>query len=543
MFAAQIDQLKKIVRGEILTDEDLLDYYSTDGSIFEIKPHAIFYPRDTEDLQILVKFLHQEAHEGRVLPISARGFGTDQGGGPLGKGIIIDFTKYMNQILEIGNGYVRVQPGVKYGLLQKHLKATGQYLPPYPASIELCSIGGAVANNSAGEKTVKYGATRKYVESLKVMLTNGELIETKPLDGYEIGSKKKEQSFEGKIYRQLDELLIKNWELIKGAKPHVSKNAAGYALWDIERHGKFDLGQLIVGSQGTLGLVTEIILRVVPAPKKTALLVGYFSDIHNAGEAVSKILHLQPSALEIVDKNLLEMVNSRNPEQLKGLLPEQMPAIVLLIEFDDVENSLRAKKVKTAKIVLKNYAFEFVEKEDPAEQEKLWKLRRSAAAIMWTIPGAKKALPIIEDGCVHSSLLPEFFKRAYELFEKYDLQIAVWGHAGDANLHMQPFMDLSDPKDRAKIFDLIKDFYAMVLDLHGTTCAEHNDGLTRSPLLKSLFGAEVYQIFREVKEIFDPYKFLNPMKKVDVTFDDVRPLVRHEYSMKQLVKDKEEVNR
>lgn len=543
MFSAQITQLKSLVRGEIETDEELLDFYSTDGSIFQIKPHAIFYPKDTQDVQMALRFLYQEAKEGRAIPVSGRGFGTDQGGGPLCKGIIIDFTRHMNQVLEVGEGYIRVQPGTKYTEIQKILKSGGQFLPPYPASIELCSIGGAVANNSAGEKTIKYGSTRKYVENLLVILPNGDLIETKPLDGYEVGAKKRQEDFEGKIYEKLDELLVKNWKLIKSARPHVSKNSAGFALWEIERNGKFDLGQLIVGSQGTLGLVTEIILRVVPFPARTALLVGYFKDLSLAGEAVTKLLHLKPSALEVVDRNLLEMVNERNPDQLKGLLPEEMPQIVLLAEFDEQDETLRNKKAKAAKVILKRYAFESIRKDEPEEQAKLWKLRRSAAAVMWTVKGPKKALPIIEDGTVHVSLLPEFFERAYELFKKYDLQIAVWGHAGDADLHMQPFMDLSDSQDRQKIFDLMNDFYNMILELDGTTCGEHNDGLTRSPYLESLFGSEVYHLFKKVKNIFDPYNFLNPMKKVDVTLEDVRGLLRNEYSMKHLVTNKEKINR
>lgn len=410
MSAQQIESLGKLVRGEVVTDEKYLDFYSTDGSIFEIKPKAVFYPKDTEDIQNAVKFLHSEAIEGRVLPLIPRGFGTDQGGGPLGKGLIVDFTRYMNQVLEIGDGFVRVQPGARYAEIQRLLKAKGYYLPPYPASIELCSIGGAVANNSAGEKTVKYGATRKYVENLKVILSNGDIIETSPLDGYEVGAKKRQGNFESEIYTRLDDLLVSNWNLIKEARPHVSKNAAGYSLWDIERYGKFDLAQLIVGSQGALGIVTEIILRTVPAPKKTALVVGYFRDVHNSGEAVTKILHLNPSALEVVDKNLLQMVKERKPEQLEGLLPKEMPSIVLLIEFDDPESSIRERKTRATKTILKDYAFAFVEKDNPEEQANLWKLRRSAAAIMWTIPGKKKALPIIEDGCVHASLLPEFSK-------------------------------------------------------------------------------------------------------------------------------------
>jgi len=541
--SAYIEKLQKLVQGEIETSRDLLDFYSTDGSIFKVTPQAVFYPKDTLDIQNLVRYINDLARSGHKIPITMRGKGTDQAGGPLGEGIVVDTTRYMNHILEVGIDFVRVEPGVRYGEVQAGLKKLGRYLPPYPASLEICTVGGAVANNSAGEKTVKYGATRRYVESLKVVLANGELIETRALDGYEVGSKKRLESFEGDVYRELDEVLVRNWDLIKETRPHVSKNAAGYALDAVERYGKFDLGQIFTGSQGTLGIITEITLKTLPVPSKVGLVVGYFSDVREAGVAVTKLLHLRPSALEIVDKNLIVLVNEQDPLLLAGLIPAELPQAVLLVEFDDPEPGLIKKKIASAKVILEKHTYHWVEKEDPDDQARLWKLRRSAAAVMWTIPGEAKALPIIEDGTVNVALLPEFFERAYALFEKYDLKIAVWGHAGDADLHMQPFMNLASEKDRRKIFDLTDDFYKMVISLGGTTSGEHNDGLMRSPWLKELYGEEMYRLFERVKKIFDPAGILNPGKKIGVTVEQLKKLLRDEYSMKHLVKAKEQVNR
>lgn len=542
-MTAYLEKLSKLVKGEIDTRRVVLDYYSTDGSIFEIKPQAVFYPKDTLDIQNLVRFINDLARAGHKIPITMRGKGTDQAGGPLGEGIIVDTTRYMNHILEVGSDFVRVEPGVRYGELQAGLKRMGRYLPPYPASIELCTIGGAVSNNSAGEKTVKYGSTRKYVESLKVVLANGDLIETAPLSGHEVGAKKRQENFEGDVYRSLDELLVENWDLIKASRPHVTKNSAGYALDNVDRYNKFDLGQIFTGSQGTLGIITEITLKTVPVPKKVELLVGYFRTLDEAGEAVLKILHLRPSALEVVDKNLIMLVNEQDTNLLAGLVPAELPAIVLLTEFDDPEPNLIKKKIASTKRILEKHAYHWVEKENPDDQSKFWKLRRSAAAVMWTVPGDAKALPIIEDGTVPVALLPEFFEKAYELFKKYDLEIAVWGHAGDADLHMQPFMNLASERDRRKIFELTDDFYKMVIELGGTTCGEHNDGLMRSPWLKDLYGEDMYRLFERVKKIFDPTGILNPGKKIGVTLDQIKKLLRDEYSMKHLVADKEQVNR
>ena len=542
-MSAYIEKLRSLVKGEIETSADILDFFSTDGSIFKIKPQAVFYPKDTVDIQNLVRYIADLARDGHKIPITMRGKGTDQAGGPLGAGIIVDTTRYMNHILEVGEDFVRMEPGVRYGEVQAGLRSLGKYLPPYPASVGICTIGGAVANNASGEKTIKYGATRRYVESLKVVLANGDLIETAPLSGHEVGAKKRQEDFEGDLYRNLDELLVGSWDLIKESQPHVSKNAAGYALASIDRYNKFDLGQLFTGSQGTLGIITEITLKTAPTPKKVSLIVGYFKDIHEVGEAVIKLLHLKPSALEVVDKNLITMVNEQDPDQLAGLIPAQLPAIVLLTEFDDPEPGLIKKKVKAAKRILEKHTYHWVEKEDPVDQGRFWKLRRSAAAVMWTILGNEKALPIVEDGVVPVALLPEFFERAYEIFKKYDLKIAVWGHAGDANLHMQPFMDLGREADRRKIFDLADDFYKMVIEMGGSTSAEHNDGLLRSPYLKDLYGEEMYRLFERVKKIFDPNNILNPGKKIGVRIEDLRELLRDEYSMKQLVQKREQVNR
>jgi FAD/FMN-containing dehydrogenase len=314
-------------------------------------------------------------------------------------------------------------------------------------------------------------------------------------------------------------------------------------VWDIESPGCFDLTKLLVGSQGTLGVITEITLKTIPFPTSFVLIAGYFSSIENAALATGELLALSPSALEIVDKNLLKLVEEREPGHLKGLVPDTLPEIVLVIEFDDADDKKRLAKGCAAQTILEKYAFHYKEEKDPSEQDRLWDLRRSSAAVIWTVPGDMKALPIVEDGVVPPALLPEFFRRAYELFDKYELRIAIWGHAGDANLHMQPFMNLSDPKDREKIWPFVEEFHALIMSMGGCISAEHNDGLLRSPYIKAQYGEELYEIFRSVKHIFDPYSILNPGKKIDVSLESIKPLLRDSYNLNHLVKNAEEINR
>ncbi len=533
-------QLEATLSGDISVSEDDLRYYSTDGGVFELTPSAIVYPKDVTDLVSLVSqvdAMHQRGND--RISLTARGNGTDQGGGPINTGIIVDFMRYMNQILEIGEDYAVVQPGCIFGRLQRELKKKGRFIPSYPASIDVSTIGGAVANNAAGEKTVKYGATRRYVDAIQVVLADGNVTWLHALNASDLAEKKQLPGLEGALYRELESLIDKHHDVIHSNHPHVTKESAGYALWKVAQGGHFNLAEVVVGSQGTLCFVTAIRMKTIPAPdpKNVKLLVSYYSSIAEAGLAAQDLHRLEPSALEIVDKNLIELVNREKPELLRGLIPgDKVPAIVLLAEFDDADDTIRTEKISKAQTIVDRYAYSSVLKHDPEDEAEAWKLRRSAAAVMWTIPGKKKALPIIEDGTVPPHKLTEFIQRAYEIFDKYQLEIAIWGHAGDADLHMQPFMDLSKVSDRKKLFAMTDEFYQMVHELGGTAAGEHNDSLMRAVYMPLMFGPEMEKLFNEVKHIFDPENMFNPHKKVGVDFNYVKQHLRHEYSIQSLAK-------
>lgn len=530
-----VDRLRSSITGEVSTDKTTREFFSTDGSVFKLLPSMVVYPQHEGDAVEVINLVAQQAANGEVLPITARGKGTDQGGGSLGEGLMLVFPAHMNHLIEMNKQTITVQPGMIYKDLQHILHSHGRFMPPYPASIDFATIGGAVANNAAGEKTVKYGSTRDYVESLRVILSNGDIIETRRFSAAELKKKQQQTDFEGHIYRNVDYLIEENWDMLANKFPQVSKNSAGYDLWHVKGpDGSFDLSQLFIGSQGTLGVITEITLRHVDYNPKTHLIVGYFENMEKAGHAVEMIMPLKPSALEVVDRHLLEFLQKHDPAQLKGLLPEQMPGIVLLVEFDDAKNRQQVAKTKKTARVFESFAYDMRVTADHTEQTKLWKIRRGAAAIIWKVNGTKKAMPIIEDGVVPLEMMPKFLEEVYKLFDKYKLDIAVWGHAGNANFHLQPFMDLSSTTDRKKIFELMNDFYRLVIDMGGSTCGEHNDGRLRGPYLKRMYGEELYSIFVDVKKVFDPLAILNPGVKLGVQLKDLPPLLRKEYSMKHL---------
>ena len=529
--------LREHIVGEVTEAKNVREFFSTDGGIFKVEPQLVVYPRTTDDVRKVARLSWQLAEKGKVMPITARGAGSDQAGAALGDGLMLVFPAHMNKLLELDvkKKQARIQPGIIYRNFQDTVKTHGLFLPPYPSSIDYATLGGAIANNAAGERTIKYGVTKDFVEGVEVVLANGELIETRRLSKRELSHKKGLSTFEGEIYRQIDGLITDNWNLIQLMKKNVSKNSAGYNLLDVKQsNGSFDLTPLIVGSQGTLGIVTEARIRLEHNNMKRTLMVAGFKDIDAADSVIADILKQQPAALEIVDENLLNFVEAHHPNQLKGLLDPPFPKIVLLIEFDDLGKGVQSRKMKKVTKIVKKVTDDFQITDDYDEREELWKIRHSAAALIAHAEGKKKALPIIEDGVVPADKFPKFVDSIYEMFEKYGLQSAVWGHAGNANLHMQPFLDLSQLGDRQKIFKIMDEYYSMVMKLGGSTAGEHNDGRLRAPYLPALYGPEIYKIFEAVKKTFDPKNILNPGVKIGVTKEDQVDQLRHEYNMDRL---------
>lgn len=529
--------LQEHLLGEVITSADARRYFSTDGGVFQLAPQVVVYPRNTSDVRKVARFTWQLAERGKLLPITARGKGSDQGGAAVGSGVVMIFPAHMNKLLELdtGKGIARVQPGIIYQTLQNTLHTHGRFLPPYPSSIDFATLGGAVANNASGEKTVKYGSTKNYVRELDVVLANGELIHTLRLTKRELSKKKGLTTFEGEIYRQLDGMITDNWDLVQTFKLDVSKNSAGYNLADVKRKdGSFDLTPLMVGSQGTLGVITQIALDTEAYNPNTSLISAHFPDMNTVNDAINLILPLKPSALEIVDKHLLDFVHKHNPKQLKGLIEPPFPAFILLIEFDDVNERKQKRAVKRTRKVLEGLAKEFSLARDEHEREMLWKIRHSAAAVIWHVEGRKKALPIIEDGIVPQAKLKDYLTGIYKIFAEHHLESAIWGHAGDSNMHLQPFLDLSAVGDRQRVFKIMDDYYDLVISLGGSTAGEHNDGRLRAPYLPKLYGPERYALLKKTKQIFDPYGTMNPGVKIDVKREDVAPLLRKEYTMEHL---------
>lgn len=527
--------LQQHISGEVLTTTDVRRYFSTDSSIFSVVPSAVIYPRNENDVRKATRFTWQLAERGRIIPMTARGSGTNQTGAAIGTGLIVVFPAHMNRIVEFDGktGVVSVEPGINYGKLQQTLQTHGRFLPPFPATLEYSTVGGAVADNTGGENSFKYGDTRAFVRSLRVVLANGEVIETGRVSKKELNKKLGLSTFEGEIYRSMDALLEEHQSLLDKLDLNVTKNTAGYDLLNIRhKDGSFDLTPLFVGSQGTLGIITEITLDTEVHNPETSLILATFDNVKDAEKTIHELRKMSemPSAIEMVDGGLLELVDTINPHHLKGVLEKPFPKIALLISFD---NSVRTRKklIKQARKILQKYAVRSVLETELEKQEQLWKVRHASSAVAAHAEGGMRAIPIIEDGVVPVERFEEYVKQINELFARHHLRAAIWGHAGDANLHAQPYLDLGQVGDRQKAFRLMDEYYNMVISLGGSTSGEHNDGRLRAPYLPLVYGAEVYGLFQKVKQIFDPYGTLNPGVKVNVELNDIKPLVRDEYTL------------
>ncbi|MBI4034162.1 MAG: FAD-binding oxidoreductase [Candidatus Brennerbacteria bacterium] len=525
------DEIKGLIKGEVLSDNETLDKYSRDASLFEVKPEAVVFPKDVEDLKRLVEYVGKHKRKNKTLSLTSRSGGSDMTGGPLGDSIIVDFTKHFNRLV-VGMGYARVEPGVFYRDFEKETLKWDWILPTYPASRELCALGGMLANNAGGEKTLRYGKTARYVEEMKVVLADGNEYLIKPLTKKELAEKIKGQKFENEIYREIFQLVERNYEMIQKAKPNVSKNSAGYNLWDVWDKKTFDLTKLFVGSQGTLGIITEAKLRLVPVKKYSGLLVIFMKDLRVLPEIVRKTLELKPTSFESFDDHTFKLALKFFTGFLKVMganifslalqfLPEffrvlwnGMPKMILLAEFEEDSQKEVGRKIKELRRALKSFRLSTKAAPTAELSKKYWVMRRESFNLLRHKVKGLKAAPFIDDIIVRPEHLSEFLPRLYGILDRHGLLYTIAGHVGDGNFHIIPLMRLADEAERRKIPEVAREVYELVLEFNGSITAEHNDGLIRSPFLGEMYGKKVYDLFRRTKKIFDPLNIFNPGKKV-----------------------------
>lgn len=533
-------QLAKIFKGDVDTTPETLEFYSHDASLFELKPQVVTFPQDATDIKALVKFVIENKKDHSELSITPRTRGTCMSGGAIGESIVLDVSKYMTKLHEVTPTGAHVQPGMTYKNFEVETLKQGSIMPSYPASRDLAGLGGMVSNNAGGEKSLEYGKTDNFVTELKVVLSDGNEYTVKPLTRDELNVKMSQDDFEGHLYRQTFELLDKHYDEIKAAAPKVTKDSTGYHLWNIwnKETGVFDLTKLFVGAQGTLGIITDIKLRLVPKPAHSGTLVCYMRSIDNLGEVIPAVLAHKPATFESFDDNTLwlsfkfffsfltrlglwswiKLALQLIPDGI--MLVKGIPQLILLIEFTGATPEEVKQKVHKAKLDLKRFGFTYMEEDETeAKSKKFWLMRRESFNLLRSKVKDKHTAPFIDDLVVAPEHLTEFLPELRVIIKKYKLLATVAGHMGDGNFHVIPLMKIEDPRERAKLEPAMKEVNNLVIKYGGSVSGEHNDGLIRGPWLEQMYSPSVLGYMKEVKHLYDPQNIFNPHKKTDATWE------------------------
>lgn len=540
-----LDKLKQTIKGDILTDDQTLTTYSHDASLFEVKPKIVVFPKDESDVKALIKFVSENKKNNPSLSLTARSAGTDMSGGSINDSIIVGFEKYFNNTPTINNNIATTQPGVFYRDFEKETLKHDLIFPSYPASREICAMGGIVNNNSGGEKSLQYGKTEKYVKRIRAVLSDGSICELRKITKEELEEKMQLRTFEGEIYKKIYKLINDNYEEVMKAKPDVSKNSAGYFLWNVydKKNETFDLTKLFVGAQGTFGFLLEADIELVSVHKHRQMMIIFLHDLTHLDQIIKESLSLSPESFEAYDDSTLKLALRFFPEFAKHLgtkgiiqtafsfLPEflmilfgGLPKLVLQVDFTGDDLEALTQKIKILKEKLKplhpkiRIAVENQEK-------KYWLIRRESFNLLRQKIRNKHTIPFIDDFVVKPEYLSEVLPKVTEIINRYKGFIfTIAGHVGDGNFHIIPLVDIADPKVQQSIPVIAKEVYDLIHEYHGSITGEHNDGLIRTPYLKQMYGEKIIGLFEQTKQIFDPENIFNPRKKV---FGDLNYAMSH----------------
>lgn len=488
------DDISRIINGDVLFDDWSRDIYSVDASNFVLKPELIVCPYDRYDVENLCKYCFD-----KNISLTPRGAGTGLLGQSLSNNIVVDFTKYMNKILEIESDYVLVEPGVVKGVLDKELKKRGKFLPPDPASGNYCTIGGMIANNSSGAHSLGYGSTIDFLQEVGIVYSNGTF------------SKINEESYSfDPLMITLFKLLSPYLDIIQNQFPKVTKNSCGYRLDALFSNKKFSPQKIFASSEGTLGLVTHSKLKIVDIPQCRHLFLMSFKDMFSAILQVPLILQFSPTAVELLDHTVISNINENTIND-----PLENFGCLLFVEFAGDKAESIDKKVRIFKEKLCDKCNILESVSDDKSITQIWASRKGALNnVMKISDGSRKPIGLIEDTVVANESLYDYVRFMIQSFADNDLKYVIYGHAGDGNLHVRPIIDTNSASQIRLMDSLANQIFAKVIKLGGTITGEHGDGLARVKYIPFMYGEKLYSVFGHVKNLFDPKSILNPGKKL-----------------------------
>ena len=507
-------ELKKRVSGEVRFDPFSRVLYSTDASIYQMEPVGVVIPRSVEDVLAVV-----EVGRDSGVPVLPRAGGTSLAGQTVNHAIVIDFSKYLNQVLEVNpeEHWARVQPGIVLDQLNRELVGHNLQYAPDPTTANRACVGGGIGNNSCGAHSVIYGKTLDHVKELQVVLADATQAHFRPLTNQELEAKLSGTGLESDIYRGLRRLARDNAAEIEARYPKIMRRVSGYNLDEFLTDDPFNLSRMVVGSEGTLCVMTEAKVNLVARPTMTGLSVLHFVDIVRAAEATREVLKHDPSSVEVMDKILLDRARESLGHSQSLSFIEGDPGALLAVEFygeseAELESKMNALKDDMAH---RRLSYACVNLIDRGSQATVWNVRKAGLGLLMGIHGDAKPLPFVEDTAVDPENLGEFVRRFDEIVRSHNTQAAYYGHASVGCLHIRPLVSLKDPLGIATMVSIGDEISDLVREFGGSMSGEHGDGIVRGVWTEKMFGSQIYELFREVKRTFDPQGIMNPGKIID----------------------------
>ena len=500
--------------GDVLVDDYSLGMYATDASHYQIIPLAVVLPRDEAEVSKAVEIARN--HKIKILP---RGGGTSLAGQAVGDGLVIDFSKYMTQILEFNeqDRWVRVQPGVIRDQLNEEMAKFNLHFAPDPATSSRANIGGMVGNNSSGTKSILYGKTVDHILEAKVLLADGTVLFLQALTPEEYEFKAHQLNREGEIYDKFQHTILNNKTEIEQRFPKVMRRVGGYNLDEFVFTDHWNLAKLITGSEGTLGVILEVKLNLEPLPKFKSVVVVHFSELMEAIRAVQPMLPYRPSAIEILDKTVLDLSRENLTTKLHCHFVENDPAAILIVEFygETFEDVMQRPRSMTEKLKELGFGYAYPLFPMGKEYDDVWVVRKKGLGLMMGIKGEKRPLSFIEDAAIPIEFLPEYIDNVLQICARHNTEVSMYAHASVGVIHVQPLLDLRQQQDIENLKNITEETFDLVVKYGGSWSGEHGDGLVRSAYNERFFGARLYNAFRDIKHLFDPENLMNPGKIVN----------------------------
>jgi len=508
--------LNEHILGEVCSDETSQQRFSRDGSVLSINPEFIIHPRVTNDIRKVARFSWQLAEKGHVLPITIRGGGSDKTGAAIGKGIIINTVAHLNKTIFVSlknkDQFVHVQPGVNFGALNETLKSHGMIIPTYPSSANYSTVGGAVANNSGGIQSGRFGLTGDWVMRLEVILANGDLIESNRINKHELNKKKGLQTFEGEIYRKIDGIIEDSQQIIADKIANNAPDNTGYTgISKVKRRdGSFDLTPLLIGSQGTLGLVSEIVLKTDYFNSKESIVVAIFDNAETARDTATAMASLQPTVLDLLDGELFDEAHSCGKKYIfSDNYSDRKVGTVMFISFNDFGDRVQHRKMKQTIKKLSKLDVTVFTSVDYSSDE-LHAVREVGSVIMQSNNKDESRPPLLDGASIPSNRREEFIIAVGELATKHHVKLPLHIQWLNGVIYTRPKLNLHIVSDKQKTFKLISDYIEIVAKFGGSMSVYSGEGRLRSTAAYAQLDEDELDVYNQIRSAFDPFGTLNP---------------------------------